>query len=371
LLRAFEPTFKRFISLLLRFLLGSPPCGVAADLTFDRILVIRQHNQLGDMLCAVPLLRALRDRFPSASIVLMASPVNYDVMVHLRYVDRVINFDKREFLRNGVCGIGNLVRFIRTLRAENFDLAIVPSTVSMSFTSDLLARLSGARTRIGANSLDGRENIAACCFNLPVELDWRTTPTRHQTLRNFDVARPLGLRTPDLRLEMTLNPLELEEANLLRQKKVEHGKKIVVYHPGAGKVPNRWDPRRFASVVNTLATARGVCTFISWGPMDDEPVKEMLRHVAVPYKLIKGRPIRAVAVYLSVADLVITNDTGIMHVAAAVGAPVLALFGPTDPAQWAPIGAQHRFLRGERGDIQCLSVSEVTRTAEEMLAASG
>lgn len=371
MLNALEPTFKRFVSVLLRFLLGAPHCRVAAHSTFERILVIRQHNQLGDMLCAVPLLRALRGRFPSASIVLIASPVNYEVMVHLRYIDRVINFDKREFLRRGVSGIGKLVRFIRALRSENFDLAIVPSTVSMSFTSDLLARLSGARMRIGIKSLDGKENIAAFCFNMTVELDWRTTPTRHQTLRNLDVARPLDVRAADLCLEMTLNSLELEEANLLRERKLALGKKLVIYHPGAGKIPNRWDAGRFASVASTLATTRQVNTLISWGPMDDEPVKEMIRRLTIPYELIKGKTIRTVAVYLSVADLVITNDTGIMHVAAAVGAPVLALFGPTDPAQWAPIGTQHRFLRGEGGDINRISEADVIRSAEEMLSVKG
>jgi ADP-heptose:LPS heptosyltransferase len=102
--------------------------------------------------------------------------------------------------------------------------------------------------------------------------------------------------------------------------------------------------------------------------MDAVPVSEMLRHLAVPFEVIKEKEIREVATILSAADLVIANDTGIMHVAAGVGVPVLSLFGPTDPSQWAPIGRQHRFLKGRDGDINTITANEVIRCAEEMLS---
>lgn len=320
------------------------------------------------MLCAVPLLRALRAKFPSAHITLIASPVNYDVMLHLRYIDRVILFDKREFLGRGLRGLRALFRFVRSLRSERFDLAIVPSTVSISFTSDLLARLSGARVRIGASRLGRKESLSAFCFNVPVEIEWNSTPTRHQTLRNLDIAKPLGLEVPSLHLELTFNDDEAQAANQLKKNKMESSKRIVIYHPGAGKPPNRWRAERFAHVANALSKSLGVTTLISEGPMDAVPVSEMLRHLTVPFELIQGKTIREVATILSAADLVITNDTGIMHVAASVGAPVLSLFGPTDPEQWAPIGAQNRFLKGEGGDINTIATEEVIRCAEEMIS---
>lgn len=320
------------------------------------------------MLCAVPLLRALRTKFPSAYIALIASPVNYDVMLHLQYINTVVEFDKREFLGRGLRGIRALFQFIRNLRRENFDLAIVPSTVSVSFTSDLIARLSGARVRIGVSRLDGKETLSAFCFNVPVELAWGSSSTRHQTLRNFDIARPLGLSPPPLNLEITLNEDEKKVANELKNKKIQTGKRIVIYHPGAGKVPNRWAAERFAHVANVLAQTFAVSTQIIEGPMDAVPVSEMLRHLAAPFELITGKKIREVAAILSAADLVITNDTGIMHVAAGVGVPVLSLFGPTDPAQWAPIGRHHCFLRGKDGDINTVTADEVIRCAAEMLS---
>jgi ADP-heptose:LPS heptosyltransferase len=320
------------------------------------------------MLCAVPLLRALREKFPSAYIALMASPVNYDVMLHLRYIDKVIKFDKREFLGRGIKGIGALVQFIRLLRGDHFELAIVPSTVSLSFTSDLLARLSGARVRIGVKRLNGRASMSAFCFNVPVELDWTSTPNRHQVLRNLDVAQPLMLPTPPLHVEITFDNDEVDKVHALKRKKIASGSRVVVYHPGAGKVANRWSARFFAQVADELSQRLGATTLVSEGPMDEVPVSEMLRHLTTPFEVVRGKGIREMAVILAASDLVITNDTGIMHVAAGVGVPVLSLFGPTEPEQWAPLGSQNRFLRGRGGDINAISVEEVLQCAAEMLS---
>lgn len=312
------------------------------------------------MLCIVPTLRALRARFPNAFIVLVASPINHEVMRNCRYVDEVMNFDKTR-------GAMSIVAFVRNLRKQNFDLAIVPSTVSMSFTSQLFAFLSKAETRIGAASIGGEENPSAFFFNVAVELDWRAAPHRHQTLRNLDMLKPLAIFSDDLHLEITFDREETAMIERLKREKAERKKLVIGYHPGAGKTPNRWEANRFARVANTLAQEFDAATLITAGPMDDEPVYEMTKWLTVPYNLIKGKPIREVAVILSTVDLMITNDTGIMHVAGAIGVPVLSLFGPTDPEQWAPVETKNRWLKGEEGDINTISVEEVLRTSREML----
>ncbi len=367
MLATLERIFKRILSRILRVVVGSTPISIAPGSQFRRILVVRQHNQLGDMLCAVPMLRALRSAFPSAYIALMASPLNYDVMRNNKYVDDVMKYDKSEFLGRGLNGLGNLRKFISVLRLGKFELAVVPSTVSTSFTSGLLARLSGARTRIGAASLNGAENPSSFFFNVPIELDWRATPHRHQTLRNLDILQPLGCSTGDVSVEVTLTDDERKQANQLRQKKIEEKKLIICYHPGAGKIPNRWNASRFAQAANTLAREFSATTFITAGPMDDEPVRQMIPLLTVPHRLITRKTIREVAVVLSTVDLVITNDTGIMHAAAAVGAPTLSLFGSTEPEQWAPQGKLHRSIQGVQGDVNAISVEQVLHLAREML----
>ena len=319
------------------------------------------------MLCVVPLLRALRAKYPYAYIALMASPFNYEVILNNRYVSKIINYDKWQILGKGINGWMNLLRFIRTLRAERFEIAIVPSTVSTSFTSDLFAYLSGAPVRIGIESLDGMENPSSFFFNVPVELDWSSDPHRHQTLRNLDVASKLGLEAQDLTIEMTFDSHESDSYNDLKQHKLDLKKLVIAYHPGAGKFPNRWEAGRFAKVANTLSNELNASTVITCGLMDDEPVFEMVKWLTVPCNLIKGKPIREVAILLSSVDLVITNDTGVMHVAGAAGVSVLSLFGPTDPEQWAPVGAHNRYIRGKDGDINSITVDEVLKNAREML----
>jgi len=331
------------------------------------ILIVRQHNQLGDMLCVVPLLRALRARFPGSKLVLLTSPVNNAVMLHHRLLDRVVNYDKREFLAEGRIKARALRAFVRMLRAFKFDLAIVPATVSMSFTSDMLAFLSGARWRIGPGELDGKENPGAFLYTHPVQLSWQTSPDRHQTLRNMDVCRDLSLSTPDLRLELTLLPEESKagrrEAHALRS----GARLVVAFHPGAGKGPNRWPASSFSQVITELFKNSGCTIVVIKGPMDDDPVNELINRLNVPYYLVEKRTIRDVASLLQSIDLLVSNDTGVMHVGAATDTPVLSLFGPTNPCQWAPLGPKNRYLRCDSGVIGDITVEAVLEAARQML----
>ena len=362
-----ERRFRRILLALLRAMLSSRPAGSLATKDFSKILVVRQHNQLGDMLCVVPLLRALRSKFPQARISLLASPVNAEVMFNNRYLDEVIVYDKQVMLGKITLRLHTILAFVRNLRTHRFEVVLVPSTVSTSFTSDLFAYFSGAKVRIGALSIDGKENPSGFLFNVPVVLDWRTTPHRHQTLRNLDLVAALSVSTPDQTIEMSLYEEERKAAGAVVAKAL--GKKPIgiCFHPGAGKVPNRWPASRFAEAANLLARAFDAQVFVTAGPMDDLPVDEMLSGLQVDVEVIRRQPVRVVASILFHLQLVITNDTGIMHVAAAVGVPVLSLFGPTDPEQWAPIGGKFRYISGDGGKTGNIAVTEVVRTAGEML----
>jgi ADP-heptose:LPS heptosyltransferase len=296
----------------------------------------------------------------------MTSPVNDDVMRGIRYLDGTVNFDKRPFLRQG--GPGALLRFLRMLGECAFDAVIVPATVSTSFTSDLLAFATGAPVRIGPASIDGRENPSAFVYTHPVRLDWRGDPSRHQTLRNLDIAVPLGLPRPDLSLEMTLTEGEREEGRAFVNGLSTERRPVVAIHAGAGKAPNRWPAERFAAIAGALVESAGAALILTAGPMDDETTSILQNTLHARVYLLRNQPIRKVASILSEVDILISNDTGIMHVGAAAGTRVLSLFGPTDPGQWAPPGPQHRFLRGKGGSIETISTEEVLGAVMSMLS---
>lgn len=325
------------------------------DPQIRRIVVVRQHDQLGDMLCAVPLLRCLRAAYADAQITLVASPVNHDIMLHHPFVDRLLLYDKR-VLRSSV---SESISFLRQLRAEPVDLAIVPATVSMSVTSDLLGMLCKARIRIGAASLNGRENPSASCHTLAVDLDWSEQPHRHQALRNLDILAPLGLSCGDISHAVGTTEQERHEANR-RLHPQRDGKRLLLgFHPGAGKPGNRWAPSHFATVINAFCREYDAAAVMTIGPMDTDVRDALLPLLDAPVTVLDGLPIREIAAMISCLDLFLTNDTGIMHVAAGTGIPTLSLFGPTDPAQWAPVGERMHHIRAGSGDIDDIGTGEV------------
>ena len=164
-----------------------------------------------------------------------------------------------------------------------------------------------------------------------------------------------------------MTPDEVAKGNSIYLKVKTDHTLAIGYHPGAGKPPNCWPADRFAHVANILWTDFQASLFITSGPMDQSVVGRMVESLRAPYYLLENMPVRQVASVLVNLNLVISNDTGIMHVAAAVGVPVLCLFGPTDPLQWAPIGEKHRYIVSENGRMESISVDEVLAVAREML----
>ncbi len=358
-----------FLALLRAIVRPHPPRVAPADTEFKKILVVRQHNQLGDMLCVTPLLRSLRVRYPAANLTLLASPVNHEIMLHHAALNRVINFDKREFLAPWRVHPIKLFRFLQLLRREEFDLVLVPSTVSTSGTSDFIAYVTGAGVRIGAGSLEGTPNTSSYLLSHALDLSWDAD--RHQTGRNLDCAGPLAL--PDTEGEITMTLLTVERlwgTEYVREAAHEH-RFAVAYHVGAGKPPNRWQADSFAEVISTIGNEFGALPILVCGPMDEVAIQAVESRLSIKYHLVTNQSVRRVASIISALPLLVSNDTGIMHVGAAVGTPVLSLFGPTSPQQWAPLGARNRYIYGEGGSMSAISIDAVLQSIRSMLRERG
>lgn len=347
----FELLFKRFFIVLLRPFISKKRIDFPLLDNIRNILVVRQHDQLGDMLCAVPLLRALRKNFPQAQITLVASPVNAAIMLNHPCVDKVLTYNKVKWR--------DVVRFIHMLRKTSYDLAVVPITVSSSLTSDLIALLSRASYRIGGSSLNGQKNPSAFCYTTLVDLKWISAPHRHQTQRNLDILKPFGITTENLEHEIGLTSDEIMKAQKFLFELRHRNRLIVGFHPGAGKPENRWGAKQFAHIANKVFNEFQAGIVITVGPMDDEPFEEMKNYLDCQFLALYKKPLREVAAIINELDLFVTNDTGILHVAAGTNANVLALFGPTDAMQWAPLGKKNRYIASKDGKISSISVEEV------------
>jgi ADP-heptose:LPS heptosyltransferase len=350
-----EGKFKRLVTSFLKIFLSSQEGGIIDKGEIKSILVIRQHDQLGDMLLAVPVLRALRRNFPKSYICLVASPVNCQIMRNNSLVDDVVNYEKRTLLHS----FREIDKFYHFLRSKKFDLVVVPATISLSMTSHLMARISGARIRVGVKSLNGLENPTAFCFTHPVDLNWSDTPRKHHGARNLDILAPLEINEEDLRSDLLLTEDEQKEADKFLSPLRKRHKLLVGIHPGAGHPENRWAPEKYASVAGRLAKEYNAGIIITSGPMDREPVESIKKHLQCEYLLVENSPIRKVAAIINSLDLFLANDTGIMHVAGASKVNLLSLFGPSDPLLWAPIGNKNRYIASRDKTIEGLSEEEV------------
>lgn len=361
-LRCWERKTKDLLFNALGRIFGAKLVDKINDAQIQNILIIRQHNQMGDMLCSTPLFTAVRKRFPRAYITLIASEVNLPVVQYHPAIDRVLLFDKQNFLAQP----GGFFRFWRSLRDRKYDLGIVPSTVSMSVTSDLLCLVARTCYRLGIRTLDGEKNPSAFIFNLPVDVDWREN-ARHQTERNLAILQPLGWSEPPEPLSIGVSNEDVVFAEEFLKQHAAQNALIIGMHPGAGKEPNRWPTDRFARLAADLAKKFDTRIFITCGPMDHEVVETMVKQLKIKATICRNFSLTQLAAFMQKMKLYITNDTGTMHLAAAAGVPTLSLFGPTDPNQWAPLGTTHRFLAATDGKISSISLEQVRVTAETML----
>ena len=296
-----------------------------------RILIVRQHNQMGDMVCATPCFRAVKETWPAAETALVTAPVNREVVAHNPHLDRLFLFEQ-ELWRRPVA----LRRFLGQLRSFDADLAIVLNSVSFSVTSAMLGLWSGARWVIGGDSAPFGSDVARA-YSLRLvatpELD------RHSVVHSLAPLQSVGITTADVSTMVVPAPEQEREAADLVTSLLPPGP-FWALHPGAGKRQNLWPADRFAAVARRAA-ASGRPVLVLHGPADAEALvglRAALADLVEPAPVIIAPPVSVGvgAALLERCERFLCNDTGIMHVAGAVGAPTLALFGPTDPALWKP-----------------------------------
>ncbi|MDP2364452.1 MAG: ADP-heptose--LPS heptosyltransferase, partial [Ignavibacteria bacterium] len=212
-----------------------------------KILVIRQHNQLGDMLAGISLFRALKEKYPDSHISIIVSPNNKAAIIKNKFVDSYFVFDKPR-----VFTPIRFIKFIKYLR-QPFDLVIVPVTVSVSFTSNLIARISNSRIRIGANSLDGKPNESAFFFDRRIDIDWRQHPDSNAADIILDIVRPFGISTNDFSSNINFDQSDLETAkSFLQRINYNSNLKLIGFHVGAGKSQNRWSLQKYVDLIFKL-----------------------------------------------------------------------------------------------------------------------
>ncbi len=294
-------------------------------------LLVRATNWLGDAVMTTPALAAVREGFPDARIVLLARPLVAELLRHHPDVDEVMVYE----LPGRHDGALGRLRLAGELRRRRFDGALL---LQNAFDAALIAFLGRIPERAGYPT-DGRRIL----LTLPVPL----TPAileRHEVEYYLCLLDGLGIPRPvpaSLKLAVTEEEREAMGARLASLG-IERGAPIVTINPGAAYgSAKRWYPDRFAAVAETLSgewSARVVVVgSTAEAPLAGE-IEAAMRNP--PVNLAGKTTVRELMALLSLSSFLVTNDSGPMHVGAALGVPLVAIFGPTDwrrTAPWSPL----------------------------------
>jgi len=331
------------------------------------ILIVRQHNQLGDMLCSVPLFAAIRNRFPEAHITLVASPINYEILFSdiNPFIDKVITYRKAP--------LRSLIDFYKELKNHDYQIGIVPSTVSVSRTSHFINFFSGAKVRVGVRSIDNKYNSVEYLLNVKADFKWDSKKL-HQVERNLDVGRQINCdltlaEKSELMIHLSSDEISFAK-KFMRENFPDKNKLIVSFHPGAGKIANRWSKENFTELIKVLYEKYDCYILMTSGAIDKEitdSIKMDLIVHGIESVILENTPIRRVGAVIKLTDLYITNDTGTMHVAGGVDATVISLFGPTHGYEWAPKGDNKVFIQSPVDNINNISVDQVFNSSVDII----
>jgi len=333
--------------------------------TFDphNILVI-DFGQLGDVVMSLPALRAIRERFPSARITVAVGKPGAEVVKMSGYADATIIVD-RVGLRDGFkpLSVLRIFQVVKDVRRKQFDFVIDLHSFS---ETNLLGFLSGAPKRLFSRrpgrSLDFLANFSP---RPPVD---DNDPNRHLVERYLDVLIPLGIKNQPRvpRLVPTAEDNRAVDA-MLRKPKAEIGIPLVGLFPGAGHPGRCWPLEKFAQLADFLVRNDGVRPIVFLGPEEHNIVQQMRGLFPPACVILDKLSIRQLAAAQARLAVFVSNDTGPVHVAAAVGTPIVVLINRPTQHAYVPLAASQRLIFSQA--ISAIDVEEVYAATRELLSA--
>jgi ADP-heptose:LPS heptosyltransferase len=313
-----------------------------------RLLAVRT-GAIGDVVNALVFAAAVKESVPETRIGWVVHPLAAPLVAGHPAVDRV-----HVWARGG--GLRELRRLVRELRAERYPLAVDLQRIQKSA---LVARLAAPRV-LGFDRARTKE--ASWLWTTE-----RVGPERapHRVDGYLELARHLGCPAREPRFLLPADPAAEAWAEA---RMAELGGAPVLVNLGASKPENRWEPERAGALAAALARERGVPVCFTGGPGDRVAAERAVHASAGDARDLVGRTtLLELAALARRARLFIGCDTGPMHLAAAAGAPVVALFGPADPARTGPYGGRHRVVRAPTRRMQDLEVAAVLAAAAASL----
>ncbi len=326
--------------------------------SIKRVLVIRL-DEIGDVAMNTSFLRELRHNLPDAEITLLVKPVAYNLMELCPYVNEVLTFKCTKWHTWKLQYFVQSIKFARRhLWTRRFDIAIIPRWNTDHSSATFLAYFSGAPWRVGYSenvNIDKKQLNRG--FDRLLTLVLQDNSLKHEVEHNMDVLRLLGFEINDDGLEVWLGK---EDETFAKEIFDEHGVRpndlIIGLGPSGGNsVLKQWPVERFAKLGLWLQEEYNTRLIIFGGPDEKQmglEIENMLGQTTI--NMVGKTSLRQMAALLKQCDFYLGNDTGPMHIAAAVGIPVIALFGSSCPHRFGPWGDNHKIINVELPCSPCL-----------------
>ncbi len=312
---------------------------MAADklLRADKILV-RGTNWIGDAVMTTPALMSLRAECPEAEIVLLVNPLVAPLFEHHPAIDRVIIYSRTGEHK----GMRGFFRMVRELQRENFDVALL---LQNAFEAAFLTFAARIPCRAGYPT-DARRLLLSDVVELT-----QADKTLHHTEYYLTLLRRLGFKAQDTGLCLQVTSAEKDWARTILK-----SDNAIAINPGAAYgSAKRWFPERFAAVADTLAQRYGATIFLTGGPGEraiGEDIATFMQCDCI--NMVGQTDVRQMMALLAASRLLVTNDSGPMHVAAAFDIPIVAVFGSTDHTTTSPASTKVKIVRKEVECAPCL-----------------
>lgn len=291
---------------------------------------------IGDVILATAALRALRRAYPDARIVWAVGAWSKAAVEHHPDLDAVLDCGAAALPMKSP---GGMARFVQMLRAERADLLV--SWVRSPWMS-VAALLSGIPTRAGIDS-------AGRGFGYTVRAGIDPQAARHEAEIYLDVVRALGIDAAGCLANVPVLDAD-RQAMRARLKAASISPDYVVVHPGGGRNPGmtldvkRYPPEHLAALAEQIAERRRADVVLIGAPNDAPLVESVAARLTAPHAALTDLTFGQIAALAAESALYVGNDTGMTHLAAAVGTRTAAIFGPTDPRRYAPFGKAVRVL---------------------------
>jgi heptosyltransferase I len=285
-------------------------------------LVVRL-GALGDIVHAIPAVAALRRAYPSARIDWLVDAKHREILYLVTAIDRVIVLEK--------ANARGWIDVTRRLRGRHYDVAL---DFQGLMKSAILARASGARRVLGFSIWHLREKTARPFYSESLDLSG-DPQHQHVISKNLRLIEALGVNDPAIEFPLRTVPSTALDTIVTQAA----GVPFAVLNPGAAWPNKRWYTDRFGELAAFLKEVRGLVPFVLWGPGEEELANAVIESSNGAARIAPPTRLADLVEICRRASLMVSGDTGPLHIAAAVGTPIVSIFGPTDPARngpWSP-----------------------------------